>query len=373
MDNSFKELLHKYNSGTCTPQEQAIIEAWYQQMEAADLAPVTEEQLNNIAGLKLVIPGNAKVRRLSAWLSAAAAVILMAGAASYFLYKAAPHVQQTVKLHNDALPGSNKAVLTLANGHKIFLGGVQNGPIAHQGEAVVEKKADGELSYKTDEPAPARVNMPTVFNSVSTPRGGQHHLILSDGTGVWLNASSSIKYPTVFNGPERRIEITGEAYFEVAHNADKPFKVTCGEQTVEVLGTHFNINAYADEPLINTTLLQGLVRVSAGTNMALLKPGEQSLVSSANNIKVTQADVEAAVDWKEGDFVFKSQTLPAIMRKLARWYDVDINYGSYSNSKLTFSGVVSRSRNLSAVLKMLESSATVKFTVHDKVLTIVNK
>lgn len=376
MDNSFKELLNKYNSGNCTPEEQALIESWYQQMEVSDRAPISEQQLNEIAGLKPNIQEPARVRRLSAWLSAAAAVILIAGFAIYFIQKPVHTAQQVAKLHNDALPGSNKAILTLANGSKIILNDVQKGTVAKQGNVVIEKKADGELSYETasrriDETDQVNKQM---FNTVSTPRGGQHHLVLADGTGVWLNAASSITYPTVFNGNDRRVAITGEAYFEVAHNADQPFRVTSGTQTVEVLGTHFNINAYNDEPYVATTLLQGSVRITTNASgpTALLKPGQQSMLTADQQIKVIKADTEAATDWKDGDFVFKSQTLPAIMRKIARWYDVDINYGGYNNSRLTFTGVLSRSRNLSAVLKMLESSATVKFAVKDNIITIIN-
>lgn len=374
--NNFKELLHKYNSGQATPEEQAIIEAWYQQMEAPGLVPITGEQLNDINGLKLNTTQPAKVKRLIAWLSAAAALLLITGTSVYFLTKPTPVVQQVAQLPHDALPGSNKAVLTLANGRKIILNSLQKGTVAQQGNVVVEKKADGELTYEaagkqettTDQPAAP------MFNTVSTPRGGQHHLILADGTGVWLNAASSVRYPTVFSGNERRVEITGEAYFEVAHNADKPFRVVCSTQTVEVLGTHFNINAYADEPVVTTTLLQGSVRITttdAGT-FATLKPGQQSLLAAGNQLKVAAADTETAIDWKEGDFVFKSQTLPAIMRKVSRWYNVDVNYGGYHNSKLTFSGVVSRSRNLSAVLAMLQSTGAVKFAVHDNVLSIIS-
>jgi ferric-dicitrate binding protein FerR (iron transport regulator) len=177
-----------------------------------------------------------------------------------------------------------------------------------------------------------------------------------------------------FNGGERKVEISGEAYFEVARHVDQPFRVLCKGQRIDVLGTHFNVNAYPDEPVIKTTLLQGAVRVTTdGGESTVLKPGQQAVLNSLQHVKVSPVDPVVAIDWKEGDFIFRNETLPDIMRKVSRWYDVDVDYGRYSHSKLTFSGEVSRSRNLSVVLKMLETTAAVKFTVKNNHITIADK
>ncbi|PSL23016.1 FecR family protein [Chitinophaga ginsengisoli] len=369
---SFKALLHKYNTGECTPEEKAIIESWYHQLELPGLEELTDEQLVEIEQLRPSLP--VKQRTRWPWISVAAAVAVLVTAGGYFLY----HSMNTQKhqpialMQDDALPGSNKAVLTLANGQRIMLEDAQKGALAQQGSIVIEKKADGELNYISG--AELHEDDAPLINTVSTPRGGQHHLVLADGTQVWLNAASSITYPVTFNSQERKVEITGEGYFEVAQRDGQPFRVVSKGQKIDVLGTHFNVNAYPDEPVTKTTLLQGAVRVTAdGGESAVLKPGQQAVLDNLQQIKVRFIDPEVAIDWKEGDFVFKNETLPDIMRKVSRWYDVDVDDGHYNHSKLTFSGEVSRSRNLSVVLKMLEATAGVKFTVKNNHITIADQ
>lgn len=377
MSVSFKDLLHKYNAGTCTPAEKAAIESWYQQLELTELAQLSEKQLQEIAALAPDVPMPAKRRTLRPWLAAAASIALLIGVGSFFYlhrHPAATPVPVAASLQNDVLPGSNKALLTLSNGKTIILADAKNGQLAQQGQIMIEKKADGEISYTDAAEQDETAGTAPMFNTVSTPRGGQHHLVLSDGTQVWLNAASSIKYPVKFTGGTRSVTVSGEAYFEVAPDAAAPFRVISRAQTIEVLGTHFNINAYADERQVKTTLLEGAVRVLADAgNSVTLKPGQQAILQPGQQVTVGNADVETAIDWKNGDFVFSNQTLPDIMRKIARWYDVDINYGNYKNSPLTFSGVVSRTHNLSAVLAMLESTATVKFIIRNNQVTITDK
>ncbi|MCF6406836.1 DUF4974 domain-containing protein [Chitinophaga filiformis] len=372
MGVSFKELLHKYNAGECTPDERAIIESWYDQLELPELNELTEEQLLEI---ELLIPRlPAKQRNRLPWISVAAAVAVLVIACGYFLYRTpnTPKQPPVAVMEHDARPGSNKAVLTLANGQRIVLEDAKEGQLAQQGGMIIKKKADGELNYTSG--AVQEEDGTPLINAVSTPRGGKHHLVLADGTQVWLNAASSITYPVTFKGEERKVEINGEAYFEVAQRAGQPFRVVCKGQIIDVLGTHFNVNAYGDEPVIKTTLLQGAVRVTAdGGESAVLKPGQQAILNSLQHVKVSTVDPEVAIDWKEGDFIFRNETLPDIMRKVSRWYDVDVDYGHYSHSTLTFSGEVSRSRNLSVVLKMLETTAAVKFTVKNNHITIADK
>ncbi|MBL4676428.1 MAG: FecR domain-containing protein [Mucilaginibacter sp.] len=202
--------------------------------------------------------------------------------------------------------------------------------------------------------------------------GGQYRLTLADGTKVWLNASSSITYPTIFSGDSRQVKITGEAYFEVAHNAALPFTVVSNGQQVKVLGTHFNVNAYADESATITTLLKGSVKVSADANTCILKPGQQASLAAIghNNIKVTDADTDAAVAWKEGYFQFNQADVYQVMRQLARWYDIKVIYKNQSSTR-KFQGAIQRDLRFSQVLRILEKS-NMHFTVTGKEVTVMD-
>lgn len=376
MEESFKALLHRYNQGLCSPEEQAMVEAWYQQMEAPQLHALSDAQLNELNTPKSIITHKrSKLRPVYKWMSVAAALLLVASAVLYFnkSTERSPNIAPVSSVANDVQPGANKAILTLADGSQISLDQSARGKLAEQGDVTIQKTESGELVYAQAEKSNAQASA-SMFNTVSTPRGGHYHLVLADGTQVWLNAASSLKYPTAFKGQSREVEVSGEAYFEVAHNPSKPFRVVSTGQTLEVLGTHFNLNAYADEPVAVTTLLEGAVRVwgQRGEGAALLKPGQQSALSSGQKIKVSQADTEAAIDWKEGDFIFENQSLSSIMRKVSRWYDVDVNYDQASSEALTFSGVVSRTRKLSAVLKMLERTGTVRFHVTGKQVIVTS-
>lgn len=370
MNESFKKLLHRYNSGACTPEERALVEAWYEQMELPGLPELSEAQLRGVDELTPSVLAPVKTRPLRTWLSAAAAIAITVGACLYFFYQPAKELPTvTASVAGDVLPGSDKAVLTLADGTRLSLSQLENGTLAQQGNVAIRKTTDGELIYDAKE---GTGEAGSLYNMVATPRAGQYHLVLADGSEVWLNAASSIKYPTSFDEHQRIVEVTGEAYFEVKHNAAKPFKVVTPKQTVEVLGTHFNINAYADEGAVTTTLLEGSVRVSgqAAKRTVVLKPGQQSTLTPANQLAVSAADIESVMDWKQGDFVFKDQSLDEIMRKVTRWYDVEVAFDSERGKELTFSGVVSRQRKLSAVFKMLERTGTVRFAIQGNRVTV---
>ncbi len=268
-------LLEKYNNGQATDEEKALLETWYNKdtgRKALDLSAKDIE--NDIQEVLFSLPK--RPRTISIWprLAVAASVIVCLGIGSYFALNNRPKKQQiTQTQHQDAAPGSNKAILTLSDGSQIALNNAHNGALASQGNIVIDKNKDGQIIYANSKNDNALQN--SGYNTAATPRGGQFQLILSDGTKVWLNAASSIRYPVVFKGNERRVELTGEAYFEVAHNKEKPFRVVSNGQTVEVLGTHFNINAYSNENTVRTTLLEGSVRVSTGSKNQLIKPGEQ--------------------------------------------------------------------------------------------------
>ncbi|THU39501.1 DUF4974 domain-containing protein [Niastella caeni] len=271
----------------------------------------------------------------------------------------------TKKTNQDIAPGGNKAVLTLADGSNIVLDNIANGTISKQGSTNVVKQADGELAYNTSQSTSPSSHSPlaTSYNTVTTPRGGQYQLTLPDGSKVWLNAASSLKFPVSFSGKERVVQLTGEAYFEVAHvtmpgSAERmPFEVEVNNgMKVEVLGTHFNVMAYEDEKESKTTLLQGKVKVIVKTPASvLLKPGQQALLTKANEkVRVDKdANVEEAVAWKNGKFKFVRTDLKTVMRQLARWYDVQVEYDKNLPEKF-FTGEIPRRLNASEVLSVIE-------------------
>lgn len=253
---------------------------------------------------------------------------------------------------HDALPGSNKALLTLANGKTIELDNAHNGTLAKQGATAVNKTSNGQLVYNAAKNADA--NEPIAINTIATPRGGQYQVILPDGTRVWLNAASSLKFPTRFTGNSRNVEITGEAYFEVTKNAALPFKVKTDRAEIEVLGTHFNVMAYSDENIMKTTLIEGAVNVTTGTSVKKLKPGQQAqTLSNGTTHVITDVDVDDETAWKNGIFQFSDAGVDRILRQASRWYDVDVVYKGKVPDR-EFTGRISRSVKASELLNMLK-------------------
>lgn len=315
-----------------------------------------------------LIPVHKHSRRL-VWRIAAACLLVLLGAGAYLWLnpstKTTAPAQHTLAKQPEIAPGGNRAILTLSDGTTINLDDAANGTVAQQGNASLIKNADGELLYRADQ----KQSSALYYNTMTTPRGGQFKLVLPDGTQVWLNASSSIRYPAVFNGTERKVTMEGEVYFEVAHQKNHPFIVVANGTEVHVTGTHFNVNAYADESVIKTTLLEGSVTVKKGDAFANLKPGEQ--VESGNNglSMVNAADVEETVAWKNGLFSFNGDDLPSIMRQLARWYNLEIQYEGAVPKRL-FTGKVFRSMNLSETLKVFELS-NVHFRIEGNKLTVI--
>jgi hypothetical protein len=290
-------------------------------------------------------------------MSAAATVIfLILGAAFYFLHEK----KEIIVAHNshirtiqDIPAGSNNAVLTLDNGATIVLDTAANGTLANQGNIKV-LKMNGQLAYNKT----GNMNVKPVYNTITTANGNQYQLILIDGSKVWLNAASSIRFPTSFTGTERKVEITGEAYFEVTKNPNKPFRVDfkneAGEKDeIEVLGTHFNVNTYGDEPDMKTTLLEGSVKIKAGNKIQMLSPGQQALLSS-NGIEIKKnVDLDQVMAWKNGYFLFDNTDIYTLMRQVSRWYNVEVSF----EGKVTpdgFSGKILRNVPLSKFIKVLE-------------------
>ena len=322
--------------------------------------------------------------------AAAAVVAIVSGLLIYqFLYQEQP-ANPVAQRPADIAPGRNKAILTLADASEIILDDAATGQIAKQANVVITKTSDGQLVYGGDVSAAAtEAHIPhPIYNTITTPRGGKFRVTLPDGSKVWLNAASSLKYPTKFWGNTRTIELNGEAYFEITHakNARKeamPFRVLSRAQVVEVLGTHFNINSYTDEKSIKTTLLEGKVKVvktyttstdktKEGPAVALiLKPGEQAQLDPGARSKlnlVPKVDVEEAVAWKNGQFQFKDTDLPTIMRQIARWYDVEVAFqGKVPDTK--FRGKISRDVPLSQIFQILQLSG-INFKIEGRKITV---
>lgn len=367
--------------------EQLLKQLIYRQLDSeneagsASLKPVLDNSFQTIRQ-QIQLPHNSRPLYSRLRYAAAAAVIIVAGTASWFLFNRKPgeetrqlSVQQQTP-QNDVTPGGNKATLTLADGSVIVLDSATNGAIASEGGTKIIKLENGQLAYNAGGPGnggPGNSGTATPYNTISTPRGGQYHIVLPDGSSVWLNAASSLRFPVAFTGKERRVEITGEAYFEISANASAPFFVKAGDIDVQVLGTSFNINAYYDEGSIKTTLLSGSVKVSNEASNAVLRPGQQAILNSRSGpegkITLKTIDTEDAIAWKNGLFLFNNTDIKSIMRQIARWYDVEVKYeGNIPEN--SFVGEVSRDSRLSEVLKILELS-NVHFKIEGKTITLM--
>jgi transmembrane sensor len=316
------------------------------------------------------------VKGISYWPRIAAAIFIIMGA-FFFFTKINIGNGDTISYQEDIKPGKNKALLVLASGETINLSEAKTGVVIdprkiayNDGTEINSASINGTSEAEGSKDA-------SQFNRLSTPQGGQYQIVLADGTRVWLNAASSLKFPSAFKSDIRNVELMGEAYFEVA-KSKIPFVVVANNQEVEVLGTHFNINSYADERYIKTTLIEGLVRVSlfdaklsrSAANPVKLFPGQQS-INYGRDLKVVEVQTESIVDWKNGDFIFKKENLSQIMRKVARWYDVKVVYDNNIDLNQTFSGQVSRSKNISEILRGLQSTGRIKFKIEDKTVTVM--
>ena len=370
----FFELLDKYLAGKATREEQILLEEYYTRLDKTNQSALTLEQeqalqqimLQNIRREIHTTPPVNPVKRINYFTRyAAAAVILIAfGIGAYVYFRPAkPETMAIVK--KDIAPGSNKAVLTLSSGHQITLEDAKNGNLAQQGSSVIHKADNSLVTYQAGKPGNAAADA-NELNTITTPRGGQYQVILPDGTHVWLNAVSSIRFPVAFAGNVRNVETSGEVYFEVAKDARKPFTVTTAGQTVRVLGTHFNVMAYPEENNIITTLLEGSVKITKNNISKMLKPGEQAIVRQ--DVKIMPADVDDAVAWKNGITSFNDADIKSIMRKVSRWYDVDIEYQGQVSDRL-FTGSISRKSNLSALLKILTLNH-IRFSIEGKRLIV---
>lgn len=306
----------------------------------------------------------------------AASIMILLTTGLYFYTNRAPVQTLSVKIVEPKAevisPGDNKAILTLSDGSKIILEDAKNGILANQAGISIQKTSDGELLYSFSNSAntvtpESKENV--VYNKIETPVGGKYQVNLPDGSKVWLNSSSSLRFSALFNGSTREVELSGEAYFDVSKNKSKPFKVNTKDQIVEVLGTQFNINSYSDEGPIKTTLIEGSVKIIYKDKIVLLSPGQQ-FQPKESALKVVEADTEEVVAWKDGYFVFKNEDIRSIMRKLSRWYNVDVSY-SGNIPDVGFGGNISRSKDISEVLDVLQLTNAVHFKVEGRRVTVM--
>lgn len=367
-------LLDRYRSEQCDEDELAELNEWYHSLKysPADFHQWLEEASGEKALAEQLYSNfsnrTAPRKKKLIWqITAAALVIILAGAA--LLYKTRVDQPGGFAVQSAIKPGTNKAILTLADGSQITLDDAIDGKIASQQGINVTKSANGQLTYDF---SGDQQGDETVFNTLYTPKGGQYAVILPDGTKAWLNSDSRLTFPVVFSRKERKISLTGEAYFEVRHLKDIPFIITTGNQAIEVLGTHFNVNGYEDEQAIHTTLLEGSVKVRniLTQQEQLLVPGQQSSFNrNKGNIAIRKANTEEVMAWKNGYFLFDDQDLPGILRAISRWYDVEIEY-QYTGKYEKFGGTFSRSSELQDILNNLQELGAVHFNIANRKIIV---
>ncbi|PYF71506.1 FecR family protein [Pedobacter nutrimenti] len=368
------ELLDKYNLGQCTEQEKAIVESWYLSLGGPGAPDHSSEGIEETKKevWRALAGSSSKGRSFKLWYRLIAAAVVLIAALLFVFYPTGRRNEDRLKsasLAGDIAPGGNKAFLTLASGKKVSLTDVTPGTALKESGLTITKTAEGKLVYTVS----GNAGTSDQHNLIETPKGGQYQVNLPDGTKVWLNSASSLLYPLRFSNGKRLVELKGEAYFEVYKDKAHPFVVKTASQQVEVLGTHFNLNSYTDEQEVKTTLMEGAVRVSAmlkngQERSKILKPGEQSVLTSGQ-LTVSVADLESALAWKNGDFIFEGEELQSIMRELSRWYDVEITYEGHFEP-LHFGGYVSREKNISAVLRIMESTGKVHFKIEGRKIIV---
>lgn len=390
---NIRELLDKYLMETISPEETGLlfrlmeqpdhqqeiekfIDGYFDGDDEADAGnPALREEIQ--ARLRETIRQPERTARIIhfrrnwTWAAAAIMFVVLTGGIIY-LYRSGRHADPPAaraeeSVGNDLAPGGNKAVLTLANGHKVVLDSASNGLLSQQGPVKIMKLDNGKLAYSSSLERAKEM----VYNTLSTPPGGQYQLTLSDGTKVWLDAASSITYPADFIGAERTVKITGQAYLEVAKNEKLPFIVEKGEMKIRVLGTQFNVNAYEDETAIRTTLVEGAVSVVNSHAMVTLHPGQQAQLSREGEITMSRdPDVDAVLAWKAGMFQFRSTDIETVMRQVARWYDVTVQFEG-DKVKQRFNGAIPRTVSAANMFKVLELAGGVHFKIEGKKVVVM--
>jgi len=377
-----KGLLDKYINGTCSKEETVLLESWYLSKSKQDKWTLKDdgelylykkliwENIQQNTG----VSQNLKDRRsyqLWSKILVAASIVCVLSVGSYYMFYENPkeQISQNKDVKHDLLPGMDKAVLVLSNGKQISLGSAQNGVIAKEENTLVQKNGSNVLSYKESAQYSNNKGQPA-YNTIRTPNGGQWPIIeLPDGTKAILDAGSSISFPVSFN-QERKVTITGQVYFQVVHNSNKPFRVAVNGVTIEDIGTEFNVNAYNDEPLVKTTLIEGSISVVKKTQKMVLEPGQQAITEpGTDRIRSREVNIEEVVAWKNGLFQFNHTNIDVVMRQIARWYDVEIVYKD-DVSDVSFSGNLSRNLKASRLLEMM-SVTGLHFKIENKKIIVM--
>lgn len=386
-NKEFRELMNQFVSGEITPEGKAMLLSMLdnpqyseelntilrENYDSVEIPSINSEETEKfIKELREKMNASSKTKESSVlelfnWrkIAVAASILVAIGIGTFVLFQKSDQSPLVVTSNgsSDKEPGKTGAILTLSNGSKIILDSVGNGLLANQNNTVVSKK-NGGVVYTAGSGAQI------VYNTMTTPRARQYNLELSDGTKVWLNASSSITFPTSFAANERKVILTGEAYFEVAKDKKRPFRVSVNDMQVNVLGTHFNVNAYSDEDVVNTTLLEGSVLLTEKNKKVLLRPGQQAQTEKSGSIIVKdKVNLEAVMGWKNGVFYFENANLQAVLRQVSRWYDVDVVFEKGVPTR-TFEGEIQRNLQLSQVLKILEKNK-VHFKIDGKILRVM--
>lgn len=377
MEKDARELLLKYHRGQATAEEKAMLENWLHHFNAEIEHGLSDEQLllAHQQSWAMVKQHTTIKPSIPLWkkLTVAATILICIGLAFYFhpVVQRAP-IYQTVKTY-PITPGGSKAFLTLSNGKKISLTDATNGKLAEQSGIQITKTANGMLVYQVID-KPGQPGRSPAYNTIETPKGGEYQLVLPDGSKVWLNSASSLTFPASFTGlAARKVELTGEAYFEITKNRISPFIVKSAKQEVKVLGTHFNINAYVDEQTTTTTLLEGSVNVInlSKTENITLKPGQRSTLNNSR-INIDETDPEEAIAWKNGLFVFNDENIKNIMKKIARWYNVEITFKG-NMDHISFVGNYTRNKNLENLLENIELTEKVHFKIEGRRIEVIAK
>jgi len=377
--NRLRELLEKYRKGTASAEEKSEINEWHRQNIDRELEFPEPEDVTFEAMLARLNRDIELQKRISIWpkIAAAAAVLLISGSLAFYLTNQKQGItDRGLAQKYDIGPGGNKAVLTLPGGRRISLTDASNGALANQNGVMITKSANGQVSYKiigdpgvtksADESGEAG------YSTITTPAGGQYNVQLPDGSEVWLNAMSSIRFPLDLGRQKLRVvELAGEAFFDVKHNEKIPFRVLARNTVTEDIGTQFDIEAYTDMEAVKTTLVQGAASFSSGKQKALLKPGQQG--RSEKGLSVVPVKIENVVAWKNGLFHYEDETLENIMKDIARWYDVKVVFEDESLKQEHYGAVTNRFANISAFLSLMQDMGTIDFQLNDRILTVKRK
>lgn len=364
-------LLKKYNDGKASKTEEDFINRYYELFDALpnevnekDL--VTKNEMHEKLMQTIQQEPPVVKRKFTHWHIAASILVVISSVFAIYYHhpKQQALPEKIITTPHDVPPGSKRAQLILGGGKTIILDEKKNGLLALQNKVQIIKTTDGSLNFKTVELD--KKNPSSRQNQLITPPGGKYMLTLADGTKVWLNASSRLSFPSSFTGNQRLVELEGEAYFEVTKDKSLPFIVRAKGTNIEVLGTAFNMMAYPDEANTKTTLVEGSVRVDYKNISKQLKPGLQAITNSSEPIRVVAADMKEALSWKEGYFYFKDEPLNSIMRKLQRWYNIEVIYHPKANKYQTFGGMISSNNYISSILSIMELTENVHFKIEGR-------